>query len=334
MIADADVARQDEPAKDFLPAIGRLKHFRPPADSRHVRLDAGVREGDVVSVHYDPMIAKLIVWDDDRAAAVRRLRRALGDCELAGIATNLGFLSAVAEHPAFAAAEIDTGFIERHRAQLLPPPAPVPPLGLAFAALALLSWRGQEARRAAQSSADPHSPWHLTNGWRLNDDNRHDFHFVDGGERRPVVVHFRPDGWRLDLPDGPLTARHAQLDGSRLAAELNGERRSATVVRDGSQLTILHAGHVWQLTLDDPSLRSGADDDVDTRLAAPMPGTVVQVQVKAGQTVTRGQPLIVVEAMKMEHTIVAPADGTIAAVHFRTGDPVSEGQELLSFEAS
>jgi 3-methylcrotonyl-CoA carboxylase alpha subunit len=324
----------EDPSRDFLPAIGRLTHLEPPVENRHVRVDTGVRQGDEVSQYYDPMIAKLIVWDEDRDAALRRLRRALADYHVAGVTTNVGFLGAIAAHPAFAAEEIDTGFIERHRAALLPPPAPVPALGLAFASLALLLWREEEASRAAALSGDPYSPWHQTSGWRLNDDNQHDFRFIDGDDMRPVTVHFVSDGWTLDLPDCSLAARRATLDGRTLTAEIGGERRTATVVRSGFDITVLHDGQSWRIKLDDPSAKAADRDAGDGRLAAPMPGTVVQVLVKVGDVVTSGQPLIVVEAMKMEHTIKAPADGTVAEIHFKVGDPVAEGADLLAFEAA
>jgi len=324
----------EDPSRDFLPAIGRLTHLEPPVENRHVRVDTGVRQGDTVSMFYDPMIAKLIVWDEDRDAALRRLRRALADYHVAGLATNLDFLGAIAGHAAFAAGEIHTGFIERYRAELLPPPAPVPALGLAFAALGLLLWRDEEAARAALRSGDPHSPWHQTNGWRLNDDNHHDFRFTDGADSCPVTVHFVRDGWRLDLPGGPLMARHATLADRRLTAEIGGERRTATVVRSGLDITVLHDGRTWRIKLDDPSAKAADRDAGDGRLAAPMPGTVVQVLVASGDGVTGGQPLIVVEAMKMEHTIKAPGDGVVTAVHYRVGDPVAEGAELLVFEAA
>ncbi|MBI3444503.1 MAG: ATP-grasp domain-containing protein, partial [Magnetospirillum sp.] len=324
----------EDPSRDFLPAIGKLVHLTPPAENRHVRVDTGVRQGDDVSPFYDPMIAKLIVWDEDRDAALRRLRRALADYQVAGVTTNVGFLGAIAAHPAFAALEIDTGFIERHRADLLPPPAAVPALGLAFAALALLAWREEDGAQAASRSGDPYSPWHQTNGWRLNDDNHHDFRFIDGTETRPVTVHFAAGGWSLDLPDQTLTARHATLSGSTLSAEIGGERRTASVVRAGFDITVLHDGHAWKIRLDDPSARAAEREGGDDRLAAPMPGTVVQVLVAKGDAVIAGQPLIVVEAMKMEHTIKAPTDGKIAAIHYAVGDAVAEGADLLEFEAT
>jgi 3-methylcrotonyl-CoA carboxylase alpha subunit len=323
----------EDPARDFLPAIGRLTRLRPPAENRHVRVDTGVREGDAVSMFYDPMIAKLIVWDENRDAALLRLKRALADYELAGVASNVGFLGRIAAHPAFAAEEVDTGFIERHRADLFPEQQPVPAIGLAFATLALLLEREAEAGRAAAASGDAHSPWRLTTGWRLNDDNHHDFRFLDHGAAREVAVHFRANAWLLQVDGEEFAARHASLADGTLTAEIAGTRRRAAVVSDAGELTILCEGNAWRLAVDDPSLRAAAQDAGDGHLMAPMPGTVVQVLVAAGAKVERGTPLMVVEAMKMEHTIKAPADGTVATVHFAVGDPVSEGAELISFEA-
>jgi 3-methylcrotonyl-CoA carboxylase alpha subunit len=324
----------EDPAKDFLPAIGKLVHLAPPAENRHVRVDTGVRQGDSVTMFYDPMIAKLIVWDESRDAALRRLRRALSDYQVAGVTTNVGFLGAIAGHPAFAALEIDTGFIERYRADLLPAPQPVPDMGLAFASLALLLWRDEEAKAASARTGDPHSPWHLTNGWRMNDDNHHDFRFIDAEQLVPVTVHFESDGWRMDLPGGSLLARGASLTGRTIGAEIGGERRTATVVKDDMTLSILCDGATWRLKLDDPSAKAAERDGGDGRLAAPMPGTVVQVLVAPGDVVTSGQPLVVVEAMKMEHAIKAPADGTVTAIHFKVGDAVADGADLLDFEAA
>jgi 3-methylcrotonyl-CoA carboxylase alpha subunit len=323
--------------RDFLPATGKLVHLRPPVTdtpgtTSHVRVDTGVREGDEVSANYDPMIAKLIVWDEDRDSALRRLKRALADYEIAGMVTNVGFLAAIAGHPAFGRFEVDTGFIERHRADLLPPPEKVPSVGLAFAAAALLLDQQDRAAAAAQRSGDRHSPWHSAAGWRMNDDNHHDFRLIDGDDTRLVTVHFRKDGWLMDLPEGSLSVRGTTWAGSTLTAEVGGERKSATVVIQGLDLTILHDGHAWRLKLDDPSAKAADQDMGDGRLVAPMTGTVVQVLVAVGDSVERGQPLMVVEAMKMEHTIAAPTDGIVAEINFRVGEQVADGVELLSFE--
>ena len=322
----------EDPARDFLPAIGRLRHLRPPVESLHVRVDTGVREGDEVTPYYDPMIAKLVVWDETRGGALRRLARALSDYQVAGVATNLGFLSALATHPAFAAGEVDTGFIERHRADLLPGPAPAPAEVLAVAAIAVLLQRAEEAGAAAKASGDPFSPWQGTNGWRLNDDNHHDFTFLDGEIVSPVTVHFRGTGWQLDLPGGRIAHVRGEMAGDgRILAEIDGVRRAAVVVRHGLDLTVLVDGHSWRLTLDDPAARAAEQEGAAGTLTAPMPGRIVQVMVEPGQAVERGAPLLVLEAMKMEHTIRAPAAGVVGDIHYTAGDQVAEGAELIGF---
>ncbi|NYZ12722.1 acetyl/propionyl/methylcrotonyl-CoA carboxylase subunit alpha [Azospirillum sp. RWY-5-1] len=323
----------EDPQRDFLPAIGRLLRLRPPAESAHVRVDTGVREGDEVTMFYDPMIAKLIVWDEDRDAALRRLRVALGQYEVVGVTTNVGFLGAIAGHPAFKAVEIDTGFIERHRAELLPPPAPVPDRGLALAAMAVLLRRDAETRKARRAASDPHSPWMTANGWRLNDDNHHDLRFQDGETARPVTLHFRPDGYEVEVEGrAAIRATGVAFDGESLTASIDGLRTRAAVVFQGLDLTILGDGAVWRLRLDDPTARAAEQDGGGGRLTAPMPGTVVRVLVEAGQTVEAGTPLMLLEAMKMEHVIKAPSAGTVTTLHFAAGDQVSEGAELLVIE--
>ncbi|NIW86636.1 MAG: acetyl-CoA carboxylase biotin carboxylase subunit [Gammaproteobacteria bacterium] len=324
----------EDPAQDFLPATGTLQHLRMPASDAYVRIDTGVREGDAVSIYYDPMIAKLIVWDRDRPGAVRRLQRALTECEIVGVATNAPFLAAVVAHPAFVRAELDTNFVEQHRAELLPRPPVSGDELLAIACLQVLADRAQEARQRTHGSRDRWSPWHTTRGWRLNDEGHDVLTFIDRGEQRRVSVHYRDDGYLLDLPGGSIKA-YADIDrDGALRAGLAGKRINATVVRQGSELTLLVGGTAHPLTLDDPDARVASHDAAAGRLTAPMPGRVLAVLVEAGQTVARGQKLMVLEAMKMEHTITAPEPGTVEAVGFREGDLVQEGVELLSIKAN
>jgi 3-methylcrotonyl-CoA carboxylase alpha subunit len=322
----------EDPARNFLPATGRLRHLRLPESLPHVRIDAGVREGDTVSVHYDPMIAKLIVWGTDRADAVIRLRQALEATEVAGPATNVGFLTAVAVHPAFAAGEVDTGFIERHRADLLPPPGPVPDDVLALASLHVLLRRRQAAEARARRSSEPYSPWQDTRGWRLNVETHSRLSFRDGERAVDVVVHYRADGYILDLPGGPMAVSGEITEPGKVSVILGGRRVAAAVIRQAGDMIVILAGRSNQLRLVDP-LDAAVDAAVgDGRMIAPMPGKVVKVHATAGQIVERGAPLMILEAMKMEHAIMAPADGRISAVHYAAGDSVEEGAELLILE--
>ena len=326
----------EDPAKGFLPAVGVVEHLREPAPSAHVRVDTGVREGDEIGANYDPMIAKLICWDVDRDAALRRMRQALAEYQVAGLANNLQFLSAVVAHRAFAEAHrdpglLDTGLIERHRAELLPDGQPAGDVTLAVAVLSELLRADEEARARARSSGDPHSPWHDSSGWRLNEDNFHVFTFTDGERKVPVTAHYRLAGYELELPGGRVMAK-GELDGDgRLAVDLDGARMLGQVVRRGNELTVFVQGTSHRLQLE--ALEALDDAAATGSLTSPMPGSVIDVLVKAGDRVEKGAPLMLIEAMKMEHTIAAPAAGRVREIFFAKGDLVKEGVELLGFES-
>jgi 3-methylcrotonyl-CoA carboxylase alpha subunit len=290
----------EDPERDFLPSIGKLVHLRFPASAR---VDTGVAEGDEISAWYDPMIAKLIVHGDTRADALARMAAALRDTHIVGPATNVEFLRRICESPAFRGGEIDTGFIERHRAELSRPQGPVPREVLAAAAQAELAHEEAVAREHAARSGDPYSPWHSVDGWRLNHAAHHDFIFMVGAEEHRV---------RVDFGAGGAAASKAHA------------------VRDGRQWHVFHDGTRWTLALKEEL----ADVDAQSggSLAAPMPGRVIKLMVEPGAGVKKGQPLLILEAMKMEHTITAPADGTVKEILYAAGDQVLEGAQLLRME--
>jgi len=312
----------EDPARDFLPATGRLKRLVMPAEGPHVRIDSGVREGDQVSVHYDPMIAKLIVWDHDRAAALRRLNGALAALRIAGVTTNAGFLGALARHEAFARAALDTGFIDTYRADLLPEARPASGEVLAFACLDVL------LRRQARAADDP-SPWGRVDGWRLNDDSHDALAFRDGETEISIMVHFRPQGYVLDLPDGPLAVRGEREPNGDIVGDFGGVRRRAAVVRQDREITVITGGHTHRLMRLDP--RHAGEDEAEDEGAviAPMPGRIIRVLAAVGETVEKGQVLVMLEAMKMEHSLCAPADGVIETLDYTEGDQVEEGETLI-----
>ncbi|MFP6748276.1 MAG: biotin carboxylase N-terminal domain-containing protein, partial [Alphaproteobacteria bacterium] len=269
----------ENPQKNFLPATGTLHRLRPPEESAHVRIDTGVREGDEVSMFYDPMIAKLIVWDRDRPAALRRLRDALERYEIAGVITNVEFLAAVASHPAFAAGELETGFIDKHKDDLIPAPGAIPDQALALACLDLLL-----TRRGHAAPADPHSPWSRVDGWRLNDRGHDEFCFLDaGGGEITVTVHYPPGGGHLlELPGGEMRASGEIDGGGTLWADLDGLRIRAAVVHDGDGITILSGGRPHRIgRLDRMALRD-VELEEGGKVTAPLPGKIVQVQAIAG----------------------------------------------------
>ena len=323
----------EDPARDFLPSLGRISHLRLPEESAHVRVDAGVRQGDAISMYYDPMIAKLIVWDTDRRSALRRLRHALTEFQAVGVATNLQFLSALAAHPAFTGGEPDTGLIARHREELLPEAAPASDAILALATLSELLRINEAARQEAGRSADPWSPWHHRDGWRLNEDNHHTLLFRDGPREVAVIAHYRRDQFLLELPGGPMAASGEWDAMGDIIASLGGARVRAAVARRGGEVTVMLGTACHRLLLYDPLLQAMDQEGPGGTLDAPMPGTIIEVLVKEGDTVERGAPLLVLEAMKMEHTIAAPAAGTVKAVRFGKGEQVREGMQLIAFEA-
>ncbi len=323
----------EDPARDFMPAVGRLEHLRFPEPGPHVRIDSGVRQGDRISVHYDPMIAKLIVWDEDREGAVRRLGAALAATEVAGLATNLEFLGAIARHPAFAAAALDTGFIARHQEDLLPAEAPLADEVLGLAALGLLLERKAAAAAEALAGPDPYSPWHSRDGWRLNDDAHDSLHLRHGGQDVLLPLIFRPWGFELALPGGRVEARGSLSPEGRLSAQLGAVRRQAGFVHRDGMVTLFLEGRRHQLSLIDP-LPSDAADGPAGGVVAPMPGVITALLVEAGATVVKGQPLVVMEAMKMEHTLKAPADGTVDRLCYAVGALVEDGAALVEFTAA
>jgi 3-methylcrotonyl-CoA carboxylase alpha subunit len=336
----------EDPARDFLPVTGTLSRLRlpvepgsTPAGARvSARVDCGVVEGDSISPHYDPMIAKLISWGRDRAEAVRALSAALSATQIGGTTTNLAFLGAILRHPAYGMNEVDTGFIERHSDDLLPPPTPAPALALALAVLSVLLERRQAAVARTASSADPHSPWGTADGWRLNDDAHDTITVIDNGEPVEIGVRGGPSPLWLDLPDGEVEADGTLGEDGRLRATVAGIAVNATTFREalprgGEQITVSVQESTWHLGLDDPLAVAAADEADSGRLTAPMPGRIVRVLADDGAKVERGAPLMILEAMKMEHTIAAPAAGRVERFKFALGDWVSEGEVLVDFVA-
>ena len=328
----------EDPVRNFLPSIGPLRHLRLPTENAHVRVDTGVRQGDEVSMNYDPMIAKIIVWDRDRHSAIRRLAGAMAETQVVGVSTNTALLAAIAAHPAFGAGDLDTGFIDRHKADLIVKPGAPSDQVLALAALAQLSHFGNRSCELQKRSLDPWSPWGIASGWRLNGAGHDSLAFKAGDSEVKVDVVFGRDGtWELALPAGKVVASGELDDDGMLSATIDGVRQSANVVRlianDGSEdLVIMAPGINQRLRAIDPRNVSAVEEAPLGTLQAPMPGKVIDVKVKDGDKVRRGQPVVVLEAMKMEHTISAPSDGVIKRVKFAAGELVDEGVELVEFE--
>jgi len=320
----------EDPLRDFLPATGTLQHLRLPVNSAQVRVDSGVRQGDRIGIHYDPLLAKLIAHGETRDQALRWLRLALGATEVVGLTCNRDFLRRVCDNQEFCAGRIDTDFIPRHQEQLLAGPVPPSDEQLALIALSILLQRRQQAQVHAVTSFEPDSPWHQTSGWRLNSDNYHQLLLRDGDQEYPVTLHYRADGVHLDLPGGSLDASGTfDLDGNLLAT-IAGHRSQARIFRNGLNLTLLQSGQTRTLLLDDPLYGVLDLPGGEGSLIAPMPGKIIAIHTSNGAKVEAGDPLLTLEAMKMEHTINAPKNGTISELFFQVGEMVEEGTQLIA----
>ncbi|WP_207063589.1 acetyl/propionyl/methylcrotonyl-CoA carboxylase subunit alpha [Motiliproteus sp. SC1-56] len=314
----------EDPDADFLPATGTLDYLRTPQESRYVRVDTGVIEGDEVSHYYDPMIAKLIVWDESRDLAIRRLEQALEAYQICGVKTNLQFLSNLAGSQAFKDFAVDTGFIERNREALFVREEIDEERYIALAACYLTLAR----KRQASNPDDPTSPFNQLNNWRLNATQALPYELVHGEHRYAVRVLERDQAFEITLNNTSFKVK-GRLDGDRLDASLNGHRFSLSVFQKAEALTLFHDGRQFQCERH-VEVYGENDYGAEASLAAPMTGTVVAVLKEQGSLVTAGEGLIVIEAMKMEQTIFAPHDGTVEEIFFQPGDLVDEGAELLA----
>jgi 3-methylcrotonyl-CoA carboxylase alpha subunit len=320
----------EDPERNFLPQTGVLRRLRLPPPEL-ARVDAGVREGDAVTPYYDPMIAKIVASGEDRGAALRRLRQALAETGVLGVGTNLAFLARLASHADFAAGAVDTGFIARHREALAAASGPAPDTALAAAALDRLL-----SRRAAlhRDPGDPFSPWARDDGWRLGGGGHQQVVLRDGGAERVVQATARAGEWRLAFDERHYDAEAARRPDGVLDVALDGVRRPIVVLADEGETAVFLDGATWRFHEIDPLAAPAGEDPAGGRLTAPMPGRVTQLFVEPGSAVRRGEPLIVIEAMKMEHTILATADGVVAAVRYAVGDQVEEGAELIALAES
>ena len=287
----------EDPARDFMPSIGRLEHLVTPEESATVRVDTGVRAGDEITPYYDPMIAKLIVHAATRPEAMARMHTALTQYQIVGVRTNVEFLARLMRAPSFVDAKLDTALIEREHRHLFAPRAETTPAMWEMAAQAL--WRAQLGVEHLPSSPDRQAPWDDRGGWALG----------ARGERR----------WKF---------REAELE--REVAVRSGGGESPAIVC-GHDIHLFLDGEHRQFQWIDPYLPVADLVDPHGGLRATMPGRVLAVLVKAGDEVAKGAPLVLLEAMKMEQTVTAPSAGKVDRVLCEVGEQVREGAELLAF---
>ncbi len=315
----------ESPDNNFLPATGSLQVYRKPTCEAFgrgaVRIDDGVREGDAISPFYDSMIAKLIVHGQTREEALARLDSALSQTRIVGVSTNLQFLRYVVRSDSFAQANLDTALIERERAVLFDQE----PVGLAMAVAAAIAQTLLNER--AMETADPFS---RRDGWQSHALTLRHFEFdFRGTHSRATLTYLHDGALRLSVGDRE-GALDFSADDDGIEVSFLGERVKAAVHAAGEVFHVFTPAGATQIVLIDPLAHAGEAHVEGGRLTAPMPGKIVSFAVKAGDTVTRGQALAVLEAMKMEHTVAAPADGVVREVLYAPGDQVAEGAELLT----
>jgi 3-methylcrotonyl-CoA carboxylase alpha subunit len=320
----------ENPDNNFLPATGTLRVYRKPQATAfqrsRVRIDDGVREGGEISPFYDSMIAKLIVHGTTREEALARLDAALAQVQIVGVQTNVQFLRGILATESFAKANLDTALIERERAVLFERET----LGLPLAAAAAIT-----RTLVTERPVGAPDPFERRDGWRSHGEYLRRFDFEFRGAAQVALLSYRRDGslWlEAGGAQGPLVV--GQFPTGEFEVEFAGTRQTLDVHLDGATAHVFASKGATKITAIDRLVHAGDTQAEGGRLTAPMPGKVVSFAVKAGDKVSRGQPLAVMEAMKMEHTIAAPADGTVDELMFAPGEQVAEGEELLRMSAA
>ena len=316
----------ENPHKNFMPSVGRIKTWRMPEQSNGLRIDAGYREGDAVSPHYDAMLAKIIAWAPTRDAAIERLNRGLEDADVRGVVTNISFLSALVTHPDVRANVIDTGFIERELKNLTPPPAAPGDLELCAAVIAILN----QERRAAR--AEPASPWQ-TPGWMPVGRRQRAFRFRHAPETdQEVRLHYGRGPATLSIGKREFALEFSAVDDGGFDLTLSGMKSRIVAVVEGHELYLRTRNGRFDLHWVDPF---GGDDEEqvgEDKIVAPLPGTVVALLAEEGATLEKGAPILTLEVMKMEQTLRAPFAGVLKKIKCKVGDIVQEGVELAEIE--
>jgi 3-methylcrotonyl-CoA carboxylase alpha subunit len=320
----------ENPSRGFLPSTGTLKHLQMPhavefTIDGDVRVDSGVRQGDSVTPFYDPMIAKLIVHGRDRRDALARMARALAECEIVGLHTNVEFLQRIVKSEPFSSGDLDTGLIERHHDALFAPPSVSREKALALACAALLTREGGEAHG--------HSPWDALAHWRMAGGYRQDLNWrATASDEALKVVYTKNGEQHLSFDEGKSVRFEWSHRGeTSFAVRLDELLIKGHVFTDADVFHVFLEGASFAFEWQNLMAHAG-DAEQEGRLTAPMPGKVIAVLVEAGVSVEKGAPLLVMEAMKMEHTIVAPSAGKIGEILFGVGDQVADGSQLLVLE--
>ena len=326
----------ENPVNQFLPEIGPLHRFVYPTTMDGIRVDTGVLQGDEIGIFYDSMIAKVIAYGNDRSQARSRLFAALAHTVVIGVKTNIAFLTKVANEAAFIAGQIDTHFIAQHSASLLSQPKQAPHRALIFAAVALLRQNEIAARAKLHGSSDPYSPWGMPNSWRLNGTGAQDLLFADplANLTRQVKVQGGAGHYDVHIEDRSYSVATQSVNQAEVRLAIDGLLSSGIVLHHGHHYLVDADGERYEFLSVQPFAFDHAEEVASGRLTALMPGRIVKIMVSVGDVVASGQPLLIMEAMKMEHTIHSPREGTIEKVFYKVDDIVAADATLFAFESA
>jgi 3-methylcrotonyl-CoA carboxylase alpha subunit len=317
----------EDPGKGFLPSTGLLRTWHEPSGAG-IRVDSGFRAGDPVLPYYDALLAKLIVFANDRVSALARLSEALGRFEIEGVTTNLAFLRALVSHPQVLRGDIDTGFIEREIGSFLSVQLPLAPLDAAGAVAAVLLHERSETPQAEQS----HSPWERTDGWTLAGSRKRALSFRYGEGRQSTILRYGSKGMHLENAGVRHPLAFSAGQAGQFEVALGDVKETHSAAWSGRDLELLTPRGRLKLHWMDPFAGEIGEVAAEARITSPMPGTVIRILAEPGAELTAGAPVLVLEAMKMEHTLRAPASGRLVALNCAVGDFVQEGVDLADFE--
>jgi len=316
----------ENPHKNFMPSVGRIRTWRMPEPSNGLRIDAGYREGDAVSPHYDAMLAKVIAWAPTRNAAIERLNRGLEECDVRGIVSNIAFLSALVTHPDVRANAIDTGFIERELKDLTPLPASPGDLELCAAVAAILA----EEKKAARAEA--HSPWR-SSGWMPVGRRQRVFKFRHAHEaEQEISLQYGGGPTTLSIGEREFAFASSPRDDGGFDLTLDGLKSNVVAVIEGHELYLRTRNGRFDLHWVDPFGGETEEQVGEDKIVAPLPGTVVALLAEEGASLEKGAPILTLEVMKMEQTLRAPFTGVLKTIKCKVGDIVGEGVELAEVE--
>ena len=321
----------EDPQQNFLPSTGKIQYLTTPALSPHVRIDSGVRQGDEVSVFYDPMLAKLIVWDSDRSRALNRLHGALADYQVIGVKTNLTYTKAIATHPAFERGIYSTAFINTYGESLFQTDK-TNDIDYVLAAVFVVEQAIKHSKTTANTARELNSPWRLNTGWQNNLTTSNQFKFINANSDEPnehisVTVAYSSDNLVVSIGENDFVVE-ASLSGNTLNATLVDQQISVNVISDQQTIHLLSHGRQIQIQQYVEQISDG-HASANANITAPMHGSIVAIHVNEGDEVSVGEKLITMEAMKMEHVITASSAGKIELLNTAVGEMVHDGFELV-----